>query len=108
MRAARIGSSRPSSTARSAVAFAMATYDGMVAGAFSAMSWRWAWTVFTSPRTIGPVSAASPWASALSRAAESSGRSVAAGSSAPEAASSSIAWLTRVTRWFAPWARPAW
>ena len=42
MRAARIGSSRPSSTARSAVAFAIATYDGMVAGAFSAMSCRWA------------------------------------------------------------------
>ena len=48
---------------------AIATYDGSVAGAVSAMSARWARTVSTSPRTIGPVSAASPWASALSRAA---------------------------------------
>ena len=34
--------------------------------------------------------------------------SVEAGSWAPDARSRSIAWATRVTRWFAPWARPAW
>ena len=34
--------------------------DSSVWGAESRMSARWARTVFTSPRTIGPVSAASP------------------------------------------------
>ena len=80
----------------------------LVAGAFWAMSSRCACTVCTSPRTIGPVRAASPSSSALSRAAVSSGRSVAAGSSAPAAERISIASATRVTRWLAPWARPAW
>ena len=41
--------------------------------------------MLTSPRTIGPVSAASPCSRALSRAAVSSGRRVPAGSSAPAA-----------------------
>ena len=51
---------------------------------------------------------ASPCASALSRAAVSSGRSVPAGSGAPAAERISMASVTRVTRWLAPWASPAW
>ena len=56
-----------------------------MSGAVAAISARWARTVFTSPRTIGPVRAASPSVSALSSAASSSGRRIAAGSSAPAA-----------------------
>ena len=59
--AARIGSSRPSSdgTVRRWRAPSRRT-TASVPGAVAAMSARWARTVSTSPRTIGPVSAASP------------------------------------------------
>ena len=56
-------------TVRLSVDRAIATYDGNVCGAEVSRSARCARTVSTSPRTIGPVRAASPWLSALSSAA---------------------------------------
>ena len=61
-----------------------------------------------SPRATGPVSARSPCWSVLASAADRSGSSTRDGSSMPASRSSSMAWLTRVTRWLAPCARAAW
>src|SRR4029078_5332907 len=67
MAVARIGSTRPSVTTRSSVAWPRATYDGSVSGAVAAISARWARTVFTSPRTIGTASALWPSPRAVAR-----------------------------------------
>ncbi len=68
----------------------------------------WLATVSASARATGPVRPASPSSSALSSAADSSGRSIRAGSGTPAMPSSSAAWTTSVTRWLAPLARAAW
>src|SRR3954451_137616 len=98
--------SSPAANARSAVNRDMATYAARTCGAVK--DERCARTVPASPRATGPVRAASPWRSALSSAAPSSGPSIRRGSSMPAATSRSAATLTTVTRLFAPNASAAW